>query len=157
MVDDKEMKEYNNSSDIVELGVYTNRGQLDHKIKLVKQMEDAREEDIGLARDDDGNTYDGVYWAVPFSKFKMSLEEYMEWRDGITNFDSASTPMMIDYNNHLKRIWFASEKFWQGYFEVEGVEGNSAFICQWHPLENPEAHPRSSFQGYTLKVPKVAV
>lgn len=152
---EEEMKQYESSEDIVELGVYTKKEQLDHKIKLVKQMEDAREEGIGLAEDDNGHTYDGVYWKVPFSKFKRSLEEYIEWRDGITNYDSVSTPMIIGYSGHLKRIWFASEKFWQGYFEVESVEGNNAFICQWHPLAKPEDYLRSSFQGYTMKLPKV--
>lgn len=149
---EEDMKQYESSEDVVELGVYTKKDVLEHKLTLVKRMEIAREE-YDDPKDDDGLTYWGVYWKVPFSKFKMNLEEFMTWRNGISFYDSVSTPMRIGYCGHLKRIWFASEKFWQGYFDVESVEENSVFICTWHPLENPEKFPRTSFQGYTTKVP----
>ncbi len=150
--EEQELNDYNNSKDIVALGVYAKMDILKHKIGLVKRMEIARE-NYEDPIDDDGLIYSGVFWKVPFSKFKMSLEEYIEWRDAITNYDGVSMPMKIDYGGHLKKMWFASNKHWQGYFETESIEGNEVFICKWHPLQHPEKYPRTSFQGYTTKVP----
>lgn len=149
--EEQELNDYNKSKDIVALGVYTKKDVLNHKIELLNRLLKARE-DFELPLDDNKQSYDGVFWTVPFSKFKMSLEEFMDWRHGITNFDGVSQPMNID-RGHLKRIWFASEKVWQGYFEVVAVDGNDVFFCKWHPLSKPQAHPRTSFQGYTTKVP----
>ena len=150
--DEESRKNYHNSEDLLEIGVYCKRSMLNHKVDLVRNMDMARE-NFTDPIDEDGQEYFGVYWTVRFNKFGMDFQEFIEWRDAITKFDPVSMPMVVGYSGHLKRIWFASEKYWQGFFEVESVEGNDVFIYHWHPLENPEDFPRSSFQGYTTKVP----
>ena len=151
--DEESEKNYYNSKDIEEIGVYCKREMLDHKIELVRKLDMARE-NFTDPIDDNKETYYGVYWTVAFNKFGMDLQEYIEWRDSITDFDAVSMSMRIGYDGHLRRIWFASQKHWQGFFEVESIEGNDIFIHHWHPLENPEQFPRLSFQGYTRKVPE---
>jgi hypothetical protein len=152
---EEDFRNYEKSEDIIEIGVYCKKNILEHKVTLVRKLDMAR---WNLTEPRNNNEeYNGVYWAVPFNKFGMDLESFISWRDNITTFDPVSIPMVIGYSGHLRRIWFASEKHWQGFFKVEAVVKNKIFICNWNPLQNPEEFPRSQFQGYTTRVPELSL
>ena len=155
--DDETWKKYENAPHLSEIGVYTKHDTLLHKIEMVSRLlKNLAKEGKGVyeeAINDDGETYTGVFWKIPFNYAFMSLEETLDFKYGIDSHDSVSTPMRIGYNGELKRIWFASSKQWLGYFDVEFVQGNDVYIEKWHPLECPEDYPRKPFQGFTYKVP----
>jgi len=155
--DPEVMDRYDRIPLLTDIGVYTKKETLDHKIEMVrrllKSLAAEGTEAYNDAINDEGETYSGVYWTVRFNFETMSLEETLEFKNGIESYDSVSMPMSIGYHGELKRIWFASSKQWLGYFDVEMVRGNDVYIEAWHPLEHSEDYPRKPFQGFTYKVP----
>jgi len=156
-IDPKTIDKYERAPYLMDIGVYTKDTTLQHKIEMVrrllKSLAAEGEEAYKEAINDEGETYTGVYWKVPFNFEGISLEELLEFKHGFEHGDQYSTPMVVGYTGELKRIWFASNKYWRGYFDVMTVEGNQVFIEKWHPLNNPENYPRKPFQGFTYKVP----
>lgn len=156
--DEETMKMYDKlPNSMVAMGVYTKLETLQHKQEMVKRLlrslATEGTEAYHEAINDEDETYTGVYWIVPFNFGDgKSLEETLNFKYGIENHDTASTPMQIGYHGELKRLWFASDGKWQGYFDVESVEGNDVYIHKWHELEEKDKIPRKAFQGYTYNV-----
>lgn len=54
----------------------------------------------------------------------------------------------------IRRIYFACEGFWKGYFDVSMVENEYEIpLLEWHCID-PDEFPRTSFQGFTYDVPE---
>lgn len=121
-----------------DIGVYTNEHTLSHKIEVTQKTNDDNEQ--------------MAYWTVPL-RGNETLEEMSERLYSEEFGDGVSTPINID--SKLERIWFASKKHWQGYFEVFSVEENDVFLFKWVPLDDSHNYPRKPFQGFTYSVPEV--
>lgn len=78
-----------------------------------------------------------VFWKLAF-RGKLSLEEMEE--------QGLEVP---------KRLWFAFEGRWRGYFDISGFEGNDILFHSrgWNWLMGNADDTAKPFRGFTYKVP----
>lgn len=108
-----------------DIGVYTKMETLEHKIQLSKRKRIF------------------PFWTVPFPG-KNSLEERLE--DDVIEGSTIFKVMP-------KKIWFASNGAWQGYFDITNIRENKVDMGVWHPIKAPKKYPRVPFRGFTYRVP----